>query len=324
MQWIGGGYYEAIGEPADLSAEPDVIKLLHIFLNDDGDQDRIPESQNTRLDAIANGGWHPHQREFTASQTQSSEVHGGSFNGRGEQQALGRTAVGHALVTDESMDFSAIDDDDDEEAVEEDAEKEDAEKEDAGESAREMPQTQAQTQTHTLQSLESNDSIDTRERADADRLQRAVGTGWDASECMLRINDARCAEDDDHSSDEEENGDARSGNWRVERDSFTSSPSLGQARAGGFPKAKVVTSGPATSKSHSPTYMGGIRTLLAGGTAESDTGVSAGGRFGNGKEMAGEGSSGAPTAATGASRVKLAANFSHVVSGHRLAAELLY
>ena len=313
MQWIGGGYYEAIGEPADLSAEPDVIKLLHIFLNDDGDQDRIPESQNTRLETIADGGWHPNQRAFTASQTQSSELHGGSSKGGGEQQELGRLAVGHALVTDESMDFYAIDDDDDEEAVEEDA----------GESGREMPQTQAQTQKQTLQSMESDDSIETRERADAERLQRAVGTGWDASECMLRINDARCSEDDDHSSDEEENGDARSGNWRVERDSFTSSPSMGEAPAGGFRKAKVVTSGPATSKSHSPTHIGGIRTLLAGGTAESDTDVSAGGRFGHGKEMAGESSSGATTAARGGSRVTLAVNFSNVASGHRLAEEFL-
>jgi len=101
------------------------------------------------LDAIADGGWHPNQQEFTASQKQSSEVHGGSFNGGGEQQALGILAVGHALVTDKSMDFSAIDDDDHEKAAGEDAEK------------------QAQTQTQTLQSLESNDSIETRERADA-------------------------------------------------------------------------------------------------------------------------------------------------------------
>jgi hypothetical protein len=101
------------------------------------------------LDAIADGGWHPQQQEFTASQKQSSEVLGGSVNGGGEQQALGRLAVGHALVTDESMDFSAIDDDDHEKAAGKDAEK------------------QAETQTQTLQSLESNDSIETRERADA-------------------------------------------------------------------------------------------------------------------------------------------------------------
>ena len=86
------------------------------------------------LDAIADGGWHPQQQEFTASQKQSSEVLGGSVNGGGEQQALGRLAVGHALVTDESMDFSAIDDDDHEKAAGKDAEK------------------QAQTQTQTLQS----------------------------------------------------------------------------------------------------------------------------------------------------------------------------
>ena len=38
-----------------------------------------------------------------------------------------------------------------------------------------------------------------------------------------------------------------------------------------FPNVKVVTAGPATAKSHGPTYLGGGRVLLAGGQAEFDT-----------------------------------------------------
>ena len=45
FEWIGGRPLDTIGEPADLDAEPEVLTLLEIFLNDDGDADRIPESQ---------------------------------------------------------------------------------------------------------------------------------------------------------------------------------------------------------------------------------------------------------------------------------------
>lgn len=39
---------DTIGEPADLKAEPEVVTLLQIFLNHDGDEDRIPASQQVR------------------------------------------------------------------------------------------------------------------------------------------------------------------------------------------------------------------------------------------------------------------------------------
>ena len=38
-----------------------------------------------------------------------------------------------------------------------------------------------------------------------------------------------------------------------------------------FPNVKVVTAGPATPKSHGPTYIGGTRVFLAGGIAEFDS-----------------------------------------------------
>ena len=45
FEWIGGRPCDAIGDPADLDAEPEVVALLHILLNEDGDEHRIPQSQ---------------------------------------------------------------------------------------------------------------------------------------------------------------------------------------------------------------------------------------------------------------------------------------
>ena len=39
------------GEPADLNFDPEVVRLLNVLLNDDGDEDRIPEHQQMKLDA---------------------------------------------------------------------------------------------------------------------------------------------------------------------------------------------------------------------------------------------------------------------------------
>ena len=33
-----------------------------MLLNDDGDEDRIPDHQQMKLDALIDGGWHPNQR----------------------------------------------------------------------------------------------------------------------------------------------------------------------------------------------------------------------------------------------------------------------
>lgn len=43
--WIGGRPLDPIGEPVELDQVPAVADLLQILLNDDGDDDRIPESQ---------------------------------------------------------------------------------------------------------------------------------------------------------------------------------------------------------------------------------------------------------------------------------------
>ena len=45
FEWIGGRPLDTIGEPAELDTEPEVLALLQIFLNNDGDEDRIPPSQ---------------------------------------------------------------------------------------------------------------------------------------------------------------------------------------------------------------------------------------------------------------------------------------
>lgn len=45
FMWIGGRPLDPIGEPIELDDVPAAVELLEILLNDDGDDDRIPSSQ---------------------------------------------------------------------------------------------------------------------------------------------------------------------------------------------------------------------------------------------------------------------------------------
>lgn len=49
FEWIGGRPLDSIGEPVYLDTETEVVTLLQVLLNNDGDEDRIPESQQVRL-----------------------------------------------------------------------------------------------------------------------------------------------------------------------------------------------------------------------------------------------------------------------------------
>ena len=46
--WIGGRPLDPIGEPEELDVVPEVANLKEILLNDDGDDDRIPSSQQVK------------------------------------------------------------------------------------------------------------------------------------------------------------------------------------------------------------------------------------------------------------------------------------
>jgi hypothetical protein len=49
FEWIGGRPLDPIGEPVYLDTEREVVTLLQVLLSNDGDEDRIPASQQVRL-----------------------------------------------------------------------------------------------------------------------------------------------------------------------------------------------------------------------------------------------------------------------------------
>ena len=110
------------GEPADLNFDPEVVRLLNVLLNDDGDEDRIPEHQQMKLDALIDGGWHPNQR--TVIEALSMSLPGDA-----------QLPVDKASDDDLCVDDNSEDDDDKYRA----------------EQALDLPQTQAATQALTQQ-----------------------------------------------------------------------------------------------------------------------------------------------------------------------------
>jgi len=71
FEWIGGRPCDAVGEPANLNAEPEVVTLLQILLNEDGDEHRIPQSQQVRATVrsfVDHRTSHYHQSFFSSSQ----------------------------------------------------------------------------------------------------------------------------------------------------------------------------------------------------------------------------------------------------------------